>query len=64
MLKKSYSKLIRCLGTNFSIEIFSNQLFLFQCYIEFLINLFADFFKFFKCRLFNENYQKIYRKYL
>ena len=37
-----------------------NQLFRFHHYIEFLIfmNLFADFYKFFKCRLFNKNSRK------
>ena len=36
------------------------QLLLFHKYIEFLVfmNLFADFFKFFKCRLFNKNSRK------
>ena len=62
MKKKFYCKLIRCLGTYFSIKIFSiNQYFFFIIILNFLffMNLFADFFKFFKCRLFD----KICREY-
>ena len=47
-----YSKLISCLGTFFSIK--SEEMIIILMNFLFLPNLFADFFKFFKCRRFNK----------
>ena len=60
MLLIFYSKLISCLGTFFSIksEEMNGRINFFFIIILmnflFLPNLFADFFKFFKCRRFNK----------
>ena len=61
MYQRFYSKLIRRLGTYFSIEICHKinvriNFFFFIILLDFLFftNLFADFCKFFKCRNFNK----------
>ena len=57
--------MVRWLGTNFSKEIcqlinakFDFFAFIIKLNFIFSLNLFADFFKFFKCRLFNNNFRK------
>ena len=63
--EKFYNKLIRCLGTYFSKEIVNKSklelnIFFIIIILNFLFskNLSADFYKFFKCRLFNKNSKK------
>ena len=65
MYKNFSIKLIRWLGIYFSIEICQKInvrtnyfFFIIKLNFLFLTNLFADFYKFFKCRLFNKNSRK------
>ena len=65
MYQQFYSKLIRCIGTYFLKEIcqyinvrINYFFFIIRLNFLFLTNLFADFDKIFKCRLFNKNARK------